>query len=102
MAVVPFSNCTVPGADGLTVAVRVTDVPDGCGLAGEALSVVVVAIGVDPTQALVVSQVVLSLVLPVPMVGPPGCGTPLVVSVAQSAGSPQWEMLALMYATACW
>jgi len=29
---------------------------------------VVVAIGVDPTQALVISQVVLSLVLPVPMI----------------------------------
>jgi manganese transport protein len=29
---------------------------------------VVVAIGVNPTQALVVSQVVLSLVLPVPMI----------------------------------
>ena len=31
-------------------------------------AVVVVAIGVDPTQALVLSQVVLSLVLPVPMI----------------------------------
>jgi len=30
---------------------------------------VVVAIGVDPTRALVLSQVVLSLALPVPMVG---------------------------------
>ena len=31
MSVVPYSNCTVPGADGVTVAFRVTEVPDTCG-----------------------------------------------------------------------
>jgi hypothetical protein len=37
-------NCTAPAAAGLSVAVRVTAVPDGCGLAGEAASVVVVGV----------------------------------------------------------
>ena len=44
MSVVPTSNCTVPLAAGLTVAVSVTGVPDGCGLAGEADRVVVVGV----------------------------------------------------------
>ena len=45
---VPYSNWTVPvAAEGLTVAVRVTELPEGCGLDGLSLSVVVVAVGVD-------------------------------------------------------
>ena len=43
---VPYSNCTVPGADGLTVAFNVTDVPPTCGLAGSAPSDVVVVVSV--------------------------------------------------------
>ncbi len=44
MSVVPTSNWTVPvAADGETVAVRVTWVPELLGLAGEAVKVVVVA-----------------------------------------------------------
>ena len=46
MSVVPFSNCTVPVAPAVTVAVRVTEVPKGWGLAGVGTSVVVV--GVTP------------------------------------------------------
>ncbi len=42
----PFSNCTVPGAlESVTVAVRVTELPDCCGLVGLAARTVVVAIG---------------------------------------------------------
>ena len=45
MSVVPTSNWTVPGAaDGETVAVRVSGVPNSWGLAGDALSVVVVEV----------------------------------------------------------
>ena len=41
MSVVPTSNWTVPGAaDGVTVAVRVSWVPNSWGLAGDAFSVV--------------------------------------------------------------
>jgi hypothetical protein len=43
---VPYSNCTVPGADGLTVAVSVTEVPETWGLAGNALRDVVVLVNV--------------------------------------------------------
>jgi hypothetical protein len=39
------SNCTVPVAAGLIVAVRVSEVPTNCGLAGEAVKTVVVEIG---------------------------------------------------------
>ena len=46
MSVDPSSNWTVPGADGLTVAVSVTEVPDSWGLAGDAVKVVVVAVSV--------------------------------------------------------
>ena len=47
MSVVPTENCTVPvAALGLTVAVKVTDVPPGWGLVGEAVSPVVVGMAV--------------------------------------------------------
>jgi hypothetical protein len=47
IGVEPFSNCTVPvAAAGLTVAVSVSLVPESCGLAGEAASVVVVGAAV--------------------------------------------------------
>jgi hypothetical protein len=44
---VPTSNCTVPGADGVTVAVNVTEAPDCWGLAGDVPSVVFVLICVS-------------------------------------------------------
>ena len=45
MSVVPTSNWTVPGAaEGVIVAVRVSWVPNSCGLAGEAVSVVEVEV----------------------------------------------------------
>ena len=43
---VPYSNWTVPGAEGLTVAVRVTEAPDGWGLVGDVPSEVVVPVKV--------------------------------------------------------
>ena len=46
MSVEPTSNCTVPGADGLTEAFNVTGVPTFCGLAGVVVSVVVVDVSV--------------------------------------------------------
>ncbi len=56
MAVEPFSNWTVPvAADGVTVALSCTDVPNVTGLAGVVVSPVVVEIpltvnGVDPVE----------------------------------------------------
>ena len=50
MSVVPTSNWTVPGAaDGVIVAVRVSWVPKNSGLGGEALSAVLVVIGLTVT-----------------------------------------------------
>lgn len=42
--VAPAKNSKVPGVVGATLAVRVTAVPDTCGLAGVTVSVVVVAV----------------------------------------------------------
>src|SRR5947209_4085392 len=48
--VVPSMNCTLPTAlEGDTAAVRSTVVPAGCGLAGAAVSVVVVFVGPPDT-----------------------------------------------------
>jgi hypothetical protein len=44
IGVVPTSNCTVPDAVGLSVAVKVTEVPNSCGLAGDALREVIVGV----------------------------------------------------------
>lgn len=45
---VPSMNCTEPAADGVTVAVNVTDVPNVVGLAGLAATVVEVVVGPEP------------------------------------------------------
>ena len=51
MSVVPASNCTVPATVGLTVAFRVTEVPANWGLAGVAVSEVVVGMAVIVYEA---------------------------------------------------
>ncbi len=58
MSVVPTSNWTEPVADdGATVAVRVSWVPNSCGLAGEAVNVVVVGTPVTVNDAVPVDPV---------------------------------------------
>jgi hypothetical protein len=47
---VPSMNCTEPAAVGVTVAVKVTDVPAVIGLAGFAVTAVVVAVGPEPDE----------------------------------------------------
>lgn len=50
-AVVPSMNCTLPAADGVTVAVNVVAVPAVVGLGGLATTVVVVAVAPVPVPA---------------------------------------------------
>lgn len=47
---VPSMNCTEPAADGVTVAVNVTGVPEVVGLTGLAVNVVIVVVGPPPVD----------------------------------------------------